>query len=344
MKNNHKSTSSIRPTTSEENLIRRMEVLVHDYELIKQGNHTQYKTVTRWYTVHGLKRQNFLKYYHRWKDEGGTPSSLLPHKRGPKWKTRKTLPYIEKLVLHHRKLGNSRQEIVELLRHQLSKPLSPSGVYNVCKRYGMNRLNKTQKSSKRKIVKTLLGELGHIDCHYLPKGICADSDSRYFLVALLDDTSRLTYSVVVDSITSLTVMFATMKLLLQFKEYYGIQFHTILSDNGSEFGGGIKKVSSISQQPFKRLLQEMNINHIHTKPYRPQTNGKIERFWKTLKADLIEDTVFESKTELEKELSLYLHYYNEHRSHQSLNNLTPKLFAVDKEHVSPQSTSNLSPK
>ncbi len=60
----------------------------------------------------------------------------------------------------------------------------------------------------------------------------------------------------------------------------------------------------------------MRIKHKYTKPYRPQTNGKIERFWKTLKEDMLEDACYEDILE-------YLIYYNEHRPHQGLYNKLP---------------------
>ena len=44
------------------------------------------------------------------------------------------------------------------------------------------------------------------------------------------------------------------------------------------------------------------MKHIYTKPYRPQTNGKIERFWKTLKEDFVEDSFFNDKEDLKNEL------------------------------------------
>ncbi len=66
------------------------------------------------------------------------------------------------------------------------------------------------------------------------------------------------------------------------------------------------------------------MKHRYTKPYRPQTNGKIERFWKTLKKDFIEDSLFNDIEDLKEELLGYIVYYNEYRPHSSLNGLTPK--------------------
>ena len=75
--------------------------------------------------------------------------------------------------------------------------------------------------------------------------------------------------------------------------------------------------------PFERMLIEIGIKHRYTKPYRPQTNGKVERFWRTLQEDLIEETDFDSLEEFKDELMQYLVYYNHQRPHQGIDGKTP---------------------
>ena len=67
----------------------------------------------------------------------------------------------------------------------------------------------------------------------------------------------------------------------------------------------------------------MGVNHRNTQPYRPQTNGKIERFWRTLEEDLIIDTDFDSIEELKEELLQYMYYYNHERPHQAIQGKKP---------------------
>ena len=75
-------------------------------------------------------------------------------------------------VIELRKKGNSKYEIVSILKPSLVKfTPSASGVYNICKRYGLNRLTPKMKQNKRKIIKERMGQLGHIDCHHLSKSI-----------------------------------------------------------------------------------------------------------------------------------------------------------------------------
>ena len=122
---------------------------------------------------------------------------------------------------------------------------------------------------------------------------------------------------------SLTVMFAVLKAFNMLKHRYGIEIESVMTDNGAEFGSG-KNTKNKEEHPFERLLMETDMKHIYTKPYRPQTNGKIEQFWKTLKEDFTEDSLFNDKEYLKDELLGFIACYNEHRPHSSLNGKTPK--------------------
>ena len=310
-------------STMARNYMQRMEYLAKEYELTKQGNHPRYRFVTDFYKAHNIHRQNFLKYYHRYKESNNT-TSFLPLKRGAKYKTRRTIPFIEKQVLELRSSGINRYEICDILKERLGKfAPSPSGIYKICKRNNMNKLTKPMKETKRKIIKEKVGDMGHIDCHYLPKGIVANSDKRMYVVGVIDDCSRVAWCELTDDIQGLTVMFAIMRCLKALKANYGIEFREILTDNGPEFGGGSQINNNQMTAPVKRLFYEMGIKHRTIKPYRPQTNGKIERFWRALEEDFVEETVFETREELEEELLKYIVYYNEYRPHQGIDGMKP---------------------
>jgi len=90
------------------------------------------------------------------------------------------------------------------------------------------------------------GELGHIDAYKVRKSYLPGVTESVYLVALVDDCTRVALCEVVRDIKSLTVMFACL-----------------------------------------RMLTELGIKHRYTKPYRPQTNGKVERFWRTLLEDIL---------------------------------------------------------
>lgn len=308
--------------TLERNYIQKWRFLIQEYELTKNKRHPHFRFVNDFYKHHATCRQNFLKYYNRFK-VNRKDCQLMPQKRGPKWKTRRPLPLIEQKVIEERIKGNNRYEIHAILKPRLKRHTpSPSGIYNILKRENLNRLKPTMKLNKRKIIQEKAGELGHIDCHYLSKDLMVGDSKRYYLVAVIDDFSRIAWAEVVDDVKSLTVMFAALKSLNLIKMEYNIQFEALLTDNGSEFSSKQNK----ENHPFERLLLELGIKHRYTQPYRPQTNGKVERFWRTLNDDLIEGTTFDSIDHLKDELMQYLLYYNNVRCHQAINGLSPKAF------------------
>jgi hypothetical protein len=314
-----------RDKTIEKNYIQKWQFLIAEYLLTKKGNHPKFRFVSDFYRSHNTNRQTFCKYYNRYLNSG-VDKDLLPRKRGPKWQSRIPSAEIESQVLLERKKGLNKYEICLILKPKLgSNTPSPSGVYNICKRAGLNQLNHKMKEEKQKIIKTFAGELGHIDCHYLSKDLITSKQrKRYYLVGIIDDYSRIVWAEAVEDIKSLTVMFSTLKSINMINQTYAIQFQEILSDNGSEFSSRSDK--SKDSHPFERMLIELGIKHRYTKPYRPQTNGKIERFWRTLNEDLIEGTCFDSIDHYRDELTKYLFYYNQMRPHQSLNGLTPEQF------------------
>jgi transposase InsO family protein len=290
---------------------------IGEYELIKARKHPEFTQVQQWAGARKVDKRNFLKYYNRFKQSGGDVTSLLPQKRGPRYKTRRADLHLEEQVKELRQRGSNRYEIADVLKKACpQKALSPSGVYKVLRRMGMNRLHQSQREEKRKIIKERMGQLGHIDTYYLSKYIISGEVSKRYVVAVMDDHSRVTWAEVITGIDSLNVMFGAMRCFMMLRSSYSIQFEEVLTDNGSEFGN--RSVKNKAGHPFERLLQEMGIKHRNTRPYRPQTNGKIERFWKTLYEDLIQDTTFHSLDQLKEELLQYLAYYNHERHHQAI--------------------------
>lgn len=301
--------------------INRYTEFIKEYELIKKGEHEEFRYVKDWAHARQIDKKNFLKYYGRYK-QSGKGWDLVPQKRGPRYKTRRASKDLENKVIELRQLGNNKYEIVAILKGQNSSfTPSASGVYNIFKRHGLNRLRRPMVEEKRKIIKERMGQLGHIDTHYLNKHTIKGNTTKLYIVAIIDDYSRVAWAEIVESIDSLSVMFGAMRCLNVLKAHYHIKFEEMLSDNGNEFGN--KNYKSKMSHPFERLLIEMGVKHRYTQPYRPQTNGKIERFWRTLEEDLIIDTDFESIEELREELLQYMYYYNHQRTHQALQGKKP---------------------
>ncbi len=310
--------------------LNRYNEFIKEYELIKKKEHPEFLYVKDWALARKIDRKNFLKYYGRYR-QSGKSWDLLPQKRGPKYKSRRPCEALEAKVVELRNKGNNRYEIASVINAQKDNTfnISASGVYNICRRYGLNRLRPQMKEEKRKIIKERMGQLGHIDTHYLSKHIIAGSSQKLYVVAIVDDYSRVAWAEIIENIDSLTVMFGAMRCLNILKAHYHIQFEEIISDNGSEFGN--RDTKNKMSHPFERLLIEMGVKHRNTQPYRPQTNGKVERFWRTLEEDLIIDTDFDTLEELKEELLQYMYYYNHERPHQALEGKKPVEMLSDNE-------------
>jgi transposase InsO family protein len=308
--------------TLKTNYIQKYQFLITEYELVKSKNHPHYKMVKEFYRAHKTCPQTFLKYYARYK-QSKNPEAFLPGKRGAKYITRRTPREIEELVLKERSKGCNKFEIHSILRPALAdKTPSPSGIYKILKRYGKNKLSVPMQETKRRIIKEKAGELAHIDCHHLSKDMIAGDTRGYYLVCVIDSCTRAAWAEVVEDIKSISVMFTTLRCLNHLNERFQIKFAEALTDNGPEFG--TRESTQKIHHPFERLLMELEIKHRYITPYRPQTNGKVERFWRTIKEDLIEGTYFESIDHFKEELVKYLLYYNKLRPNQGLNGMTPE--------------------
>jgi transposase InsO family protein len=175
------------------------------------------------------------------------------------------------------------------------------------------------KEEKRKIIKEKAGQLGHIDLHHLSKSVVYGQSTKRYLLCIVDDCTRIAWAELVSDCKSLSVMFAALKCLNILSDHYQIRFEEVLTDNGPEFG--MRTSSKKSSHPFERMLMELGITHRYIRPYRPQTNGKVERFWRTIEDDMLRDTFYNSEQELKEELIQYLYYYNHERHHQGINDI-----------------------
>ena len=134
---------------------------------------------------------------------------------------------------------------------------------------------------------------------------------RCYPLTILDDHSR--FSIRIDPKD--TASGVKDSFILAFREY-GLP-NSVLSDNGAQFAGPHKGISS-----FERFLMDLDIQPIHGRPIHPQTQGKIERFHRTLKQEALRVTpanIAEAKARLEN----WRWLYNEVRPHHALGMKTP---------------------
>lgn len=308
--------------TIELSYLKQWEKWIGEYELILAKKHPKFQKVTDFYKHYEIKRQTFHKRYKAYL-EAGSIEGVLPKSRGPRYKKRQPNRRFDEVVIRARLEGMNKYDIYGILKESdPEKAVSPSTIYRTAKRLGVNRLKPKAIQQRRTIIKERAGEMGHVDCHYLRKDLITGDSHRYYLVCVMDACTRVAWAEVVEDVKSLTVMFATLKSLNLIKQAYSIQFEELLTDNGPEFASPNKKEG----HPFERMLLELGVKHRYTRPRRPQTNGKVERFWRTLNEELIDGADFESIQHFKQELIEYLGYYNEVRPHQALQGITPLQF------------------
>jgi len=293
---------------------------IEGYELVKSKRHPLYNTATEFYDGIRVCKQNFLKYYRRFINAKRDASSLIPNKTGRKY--REEISYTKELIDQLKEIrgkGFNKYDLQIKLRDKLGIENSPSSIYRLMKKLNINRLNPRIKEEKRTITKMYAGEMGNIDIHYIAKGTVKEvGGKKLYILGLMDAYSRICWLEVIDSIKSIDVMFASMEILMRLKDQYNIQFRSMMSDNGQEFSS-----PKNPSHPFEKMLTFYDIKHIYTKPCRPQTNGKIERFWRTLEEELLSGEEFETLKEFKDYILGYVVYYNEQRIHQGINNITP---------------------
>ena len=297
-------------------------LVVQEYELVKEKRSPNFKTVEEICQVFKVHRKDIRKYYEKWIKAEKNIDSLLPQKRGPKPGKLKILTKDEErsIIAIHRRLQANEFEIFYLLKDNSHFRVHPSvsTIYRTFKRYP---LNKKRIEKIKRYEKSYPGEQAHADTFVLAKTLFIDRTRRY-LFGLLDDCTRLCYVELIPDIKSATVTKAFFKGYKWFA-LHGINIKEVLTDNGVEF------TSYTSQKAkdlhfFETMLKIFDIHHRYTRPYRPQTNGKIERFWKILNNECIRLQA-KSQTEQEfiAELNGYMYRYNYQRRHYALNFQTP---------------------
>jgi IS30 family transposase len=294
---------------------------IEEYEVVKSRKHDKFSTLEDFYRSRGLCRQNFLKYYRRYVISGRDVGSLIPKKTGRKFSLESEYYSADVItqIKNIRSRGYNRFEISGQLKKQNDIEIPSSSIYRLMCKLGINQLNPDIKEEKRRIIKMSTGELGHTDIHYIAKGTVKDlPNKKLYILGVIDSYSRICWVEVIDSIKAINVAFVAMEILTRIKERYDIQFQEMMSDNGSEFAS-----RNNPDHPFERMLSFYEIKHRYTKPCTPQTNGKIERFWRTIEEDLLSGEQFDTLEDLKHHILGYNLYYNEHRIHQGINNKMP---------------------
>ena len=184
---------------------------------------------------------------------------------------------------------------------------SPATVYRVLSKAGAMRKWSRTKSSKGTGFEqpTAPHEHWHIDIANIKiKGV------YYFLISILDGYSR----VVVHWDLRESMKDKDVGIVQQgARELYPNEHPRYISDNGKQFTG----------REFQQFIADNNLTHVTTSPYYPQSNGKLERFHKTIKSECIRKKCPISIDDAKRTIVEYIKEYNEVRLHSSIGYVTP---------------------
>jgi transposase InsO family protein len=133
-----------------------------------------------------------------------------------------------------------------------------------------------------------------------------------FVHVCVDDATRLAYVEVLDDEKAVTAI-AFLRRAVAFYAAHGVTVERLLTDNGSAYRSGIHAVA----------CRALRIKHIRTRPYRPQTNGKAERFIRTMLGGWAYAAIYRNSDERTAALSGWLELYNWRRPHGALNRKPP---------------------
>lgn len=268
-------------------------------------------------TSMGVSTRTVYKWLARYRNEGlgglqdrSSVARRRPHALAPAWIALVRLLRQAKLV-------------AEEIARQV--PIARSTVSAVLVRLGLSRLRYlTPPEPVRRYEWSRPGELVHVDIKKLGRFVraghrvtghrhtpSAGHGWEYAHVAV-DDCSRFSYVEVLPDQKRYTATRFWLRAVREFKRQ-GIRVERVLTDNGGAY----------RSRPFRKACRWLGISTKRTRPYRPQTNGKAERFIQTLIRKWAYAVPYATSDQRRAALPAWMQFYNEQRPHASLHKQTP---------------------
>jgi transposase InsO family protein len=279
-------------------------------------------------TAAGVSGRTCSKWVARYRGEG--EAGLVDRSSAPRTVANRTDERAIAVIAALRRIRFTGPEIAELL----DRPLST--VSGILTRIGMGRLGRLGLEPARRYEHERPGELVHIDVKKLgriqggagkritgvkrnPKrrrrdaaGVDRQLIGWEYVHIAIDDCTRLAYAEVLGDEKAITAI-AFLKRATAFFASHGITVQRVLTDNGSPY---ISTIHAIA-------CRALGIRHQRTRPRRPQTNGKAERFIRTLLNGWAYGAIYASSTERTNALDGWLFRYNHHRNHSAIGRKPP---------------------
>jgi transposase InsO family protein len=277
----------------------------------------------------GVSDRTARKWRARYQAEG--PEGLLDRSSAPRVVANRVDERRVEAIAALRRLRMTSAEIAECLGMALST------VSGILTRIGMGKLGRLGLEPAQRYERARPGELIHIDVkklgrihggagkritdgkrrHYTGQRTDSEGNVRrvvgweYVHVAI-DDATRLAYVEVLSNENALTAVGFLQRAVAHFARH-GITTERLITDNGGAYRSTIHAIA----------CRTLGIRHLRTRPYRPQTNGKAERFIRTLLGGWAYGAIYSSSTERNAALAGWLDWYNTRRPHGALSHKPP---------------------
>src|SRR2546429_3684484 len=269
------------------------------------------------------------KWVGRYRLEG--LAGLRDRSSAPRRVANRTAPDRVEVIVKLRRLRFTADEIAETLGMALST------VSGILTRSGMGRLGRLGLEQPVRYEAAHPGELLHIDIkqlgriqggagkrwrdglqqHHNPRrtdkaGSIRRTVGWEYVHVCVDDYSRLAYAEVLPDQKAITAA-GFLRRAVRFYRRHGITVERILTDNGGAYVAAVHAIA----------CRRLRIKHLRTRPYRPPTNGKAERFIRTMLAGWAYGAIYGSSNERTAALDGWLWHYNHRRKHSALSHQPP---------------------
>ena len=282
----------------------------------------------------GVSVRTISKWRCRYRTEG--ERGLLDRCSAPRSVPSRTAESRVALIASLRRLRMTGAEIAEAL----AMPLST--VSGILARIGLGKLWRLEPlEPPNRYERKRPGELVHIDVkklgrigrpgHRVTGRVSGGGHHRRayrlgweYVHVCVDDATRLVYVEVLDDEKAVTAIGFLRRAVAHFAAF-GVNVERVMTDNGSAYRATVHALA----------CKALGIKHLRTRPYRPRTNGKAERFIRTMLGGWAYGAIYQNSNERRDALAGWLDFYNHQRPHRSLSRQTPieRLHALNRNNV-----------
>lgn len=278
-----------------------------DFKALLMGLHQRGESLSALSRDHQVAREVLSRW---WRDyQRGGLAALQPRSRRPHTSPGQLSPAMVRRAL---RLRDQRRSAVWIARELA---LGYGTVQRLLEQHQVNRLPRPERPKPRRYEKQRPGELLHLDLKYLPALRNARNDFEF---AAVDDFSREA----VVSITTDQTSLAAATFLEHVLATLPYRVEAVLTDNALAFTMRHAHFRDRLTR-FQQVCAAHEIRHYLLRPYAPQSNGKVERFFRTIDDECLHVRPLFTFTARSRAVADFVWYYNHQRPHLSLAGMTP---------------------